>query len=126
MPQSPLDVTQAELAVLEVLWKEPSTIRQITDAIYGGRSTSEYATVQKLLERLEGKGCVKRNKRSFAHVFSASISRAELIDSGLESLAQKLCNGSLTPLLLHLTGSAKLTRDDREVLRKLIEGGRHT
>ena len=39
----------------------------------------------------------------------------------LESLAEKLCGGSLTPLLIHLAEKTKLTDRDRKMLRKLIE-----
>ena len=41
------DVTDAELAVLQVLWGEgPATIRQLTDAIYPDSGPGYYATVQ--------------------------------------------------------------------------------
>ena len=46
-----VNVTEYELAVLEVLWGRGSaTIREITEEIYGDASTTSYATVQKLLE----------------------------------------------------------------------------
>jgi predicted transcriptional regulator len=121
MARSSLDVTETELAILEVLWSRPATIRQITDALYPGGTPGQYATVQKLLDRLEAKGCVKRDKRSFAHTFSASVSRDSLIGHGLERLARQLCQGSLTPLLLHLTGRTRLSKADRQALRKLID-----
>ena len=48
------DITDAELDVLQVLWKHgPLPIRRIAEGLYGDASTSQYATVQKLLERLE-------------------------------------------------------------------------
>ena len=123
MVKKSISVTEAELAVLEVLWAEgASTIRQITDSIYEGGTTSEYATVQKLLDRLLDKGCVGKRRQSRAHAFRAKVSREELIGSGLETLAEKLCSGSLTPLLIHLTGKAKLSKSDRDRLRDLIEG----
>ena len=121
MPRKPINVTEAELAILEVLWDSgASTIRQITDAIYEEGTTSEYATTQKLLDRLQGKGCVKKSKRSHAHTFTAKKSRDDLIGTGLESLAEKLCGGSLTPLLVHLTDNAKLSEEERAALQKLI------
>ena len=122
MPKKPINVTEAELAVLQVLWESPaSTIRQITDAIYEEGTTSEYATTQKLLDRLQGKGCVKKSKRSHAHTFTAKVSREDLIGTGLESLAEKLCGGSLTPLLIHLTDNAKLSVEERRQLKELID-----
>ena len=61
MARTPQDVTDAELAVLQVLWEEgPLPIRSLADVLYPGGKTAQYATVQKLLERLEGKGCVAR------------------------------------------------------------------
>ena len=71
MSRSPQDVTDAELAVLEVLWDEgPCSRRRIADVLYPGGQPAHYTTVQKLLERLESKGLVARtrcldDKRSF-------------------------------------------------------------
>jgi len=117
-----LDVSEYELAVLQVLWNRGSaTIREITEAIYGEHSTTAHATVQKLLERLEKKEAVTRNRDSFAHTFQASIPRSELIQHGLAKLAEKLCNGSTAPLLMHLAEQLPLAKRDRDMLRKLID-----
>ena len=67
MARNPQDVTETELAVLQVLWDEgPATIRRLTDVLYPSGGTALYATVQKLLERLEAKGCVRRERRTQA------------------------------------------------------------
>lgn len=123
MPRDPIEVSPYELAVLEVLWdRGPSTIREISQSIYGKSTTACYATVQKLLERLEVKRCVKRRRQSPAHTFQAKIDRSDLIATGLEVLARKLCGGSFTPLLMHLTARVRLTKPERDLLQKLIEG----
>lgn len=122
MPRKAVDVTDTELAILEVIWKQSSaTIREITGELYAKGTTGEYGTVQKLLERLEEKGCVKRDRSSFAHVFTAKVKRSDLVGQRLADLAEKLCEGSWTPLLIHLAGNSKLTAQDRKMLRKLIE-----
>ena len=57
MARTPQDVTDAELAVLQALWEHgPLPIRRITEVLYPEGKTAQYATVQKLLERLETKG----------------------------------------------------------------------
>jgi BlaI family penicillinase repressor len=115
-------VTDAELAVLEVLWARGGlSIREIADAVYPGGGASEYSTVQKLLERLEGKGCISRDRRSFAHTFVTRVDRGHLIRDELEELAAKLCEGSFTPLLVHLVKSRKLRAEDRAELRRILE-----
>lgn len=122
MSERPPDVTQFELAVLDVLWgSAAATIRQITEQIYDEYSPSLHATVQKLLERLEAKGYVTRDRSSFAHQFSAAVEKEELIGRQLESLAEKLTGGSLTPLLLTLAGRTRLTPAERRQLRQLID-----
>ena len=61
MARIPRDVTERELAVLQALWDAgPTTIRRLTDALYPGGGATHYATVQKLLDRLESKDCVRR------------------------------------------------------------------
>jgi len=116
------DVTNAELAVLKVLWKRgPSTIREITDLRYPGGGTSHYSTVQKLLERLSSKGCVRRRPEGRSNVYSAAVQRGELVARRLRETADKLCDGSLAPLLTHLVRDPGLSSEEITALRRLIE-----
>jgi predicted transcriptional regulator len=122
MPRTPHDITDAELAVLEALWdRGPATIRQLTDVLYPDGGQAQYATVQKLLERLEAKEGVRRDRSQPVHVFSAVLDREALIGRRLRAVADQLCGGSLTPLLTHLVQSTRLTARQRQELRSLIE-----
>jgi len=116
------DVTDTELSVLKVLWDQgPSTIRQLTDRLYPGGETAHYATVQKLLERLESKACVRRRQRGRAHVYASTVDRDDLISRRLRDTADKLCEGSLTPLLSQLVDSSKLSDADLAALRGIVD-----
>lgn len=116
------DVTEAELAVLQVLWDGgAATIRQICDAIYPDGGASRHATVQKLLERLEAKDAVARDRSQSVHRYSAAIGRDDLIGKRLRAVAETLCGGSLTPLLSHLVRAGGLSDADIKSLRALID-----
>ena len=122
MARTPQDVTETELAILQLLWDQgAATIRQLTDALYPGGGTSHYATVQKLLERLEMKACVRRQRSGTAHTFAAAVDRDELIGRRLQAMAEQLCGGSLTPLLTHLVRTKRLSERERQELRDLID-----
>lgn len=122
MKSRSVDVSETELAILEVLWKlGEATIRQIDERLYDSPTTATYATVQKLLERLEAKGCVSRDRSGFAHLFRATVDRRTLIDQRLQEVADKLCGGSLTPLITHLVDGKQLSARDRQALKKWME-----
>ena len=115
------DITESELAVLRVLWdRGASTIRQLTEVLYPRGGAAQYATVQKLLDRMEAKGYVRRDRSLYVHVFEAVLDRDELIGRRLRSLAETLCDGSLTPLLTHLARAKDLTEAERSALRSII------
>ena len=123
LPRPTENVTDAELRVLQALWDlGPSTIRRLTDHVYPGGSQSSYATVQKLLERLEETDppCVARDRSAMTHVFVASVSRDEFIGNQLRAVAERLCGGSVTPLLTHLLKTESLSDEDRKELRRLL------
>ncbi|MEQ8786085.1 MAG: BlaI/MecI/CopY family transcriptional regulator [Pirellulaceae bacterium] len=121
MARKPQDVTQAELAVLRQLWEQgPQTIRQLTTALYAG-DDAQYSTVKKLLERLEAKDCVSRDRGDAVHVFAAAVGRDDLVDRRLREVAESLCDGSITPLLTHAARHERLTKKQRELLRSLID-----
>ena len=116
------DVSDAQLAVLQVLWDHgPRTIRQLTDELYPDGSDSHYATVQKLLERLEEKGHVRRDRSTHAHRFTALTNRETIVGQRLRGVAEKLTGGLMAPLLTHLVKAETLSREEREQLRSLID-----
>jgi BlaI family transcriptional regulator, penicillinase repressor len=115
------DVTDAELGVLQALWDlGPATIRQLVERVYDQSGTSVYATVQKLLDRLESKGFVSRDRSATVHIFSATVERDELIGRRLRAVADSLCGGSLSPLLTHLVEGQGISAKERRELRELI------
>jgi BlaI family penicillinase repressor len=117
------DVTEAELAVMQVLWaRQRASIRQVTDVLYPRGGASYYATVQKLLERLEAKGFVARDRSLYVHVFSPSVDREELVGRRIQDVVDKLCEGSLVPVLSHLAQAKGLSERERKALRQLVEG----
>jgi predicted transcriptional regulator len=123
MARTPQDVTDTELAILQVLWDQgPSTRRQITDVLYPRGGPAQYATVQKLLERLEAKGFVAaKNRGQGVLTFTVSVDRDELISRKLQEMAEKLCGGSMTPLLMNLVRAQPLTDQQLVELRSFVE-----
>ncbi len=116
------DITESELAVLRILWDQgPASIRQLADILYPRGEAAQYATVQKLLDRMETKGYVRRDRSLYVHVFTAVLDRDQLIGRRLRSLAEMLCDGSLTPLLTHLARAKDLTETDRLALRSIMD-----
>ncbi len=115
-------VTDAELAVLKLLWEqEPRTAREFAETLYGSSAASEIGTVQKLLQRLEAKRLVKRDRRSYAHRFSPTITRSAYAGQQLEQMADSLTNGSVAPFITHLVRSKRLSKEERDAIRRLLD-----
>jgi predicted transcriptional regulator len=122
MARTPQDVTDAELAVLQVLWDQgPANRRQIADVLYPQGGPAHYTTVQKLLERLESKGHVSSDRSQNVVTFAATVGREELISRRLLDVADKLCGGSLTPLLMNLVRAKPLTSRELQELQAALD-----
>ena len=122
MVRTPKDVTNAELAVLQVLWERgPAAIRELTEVLYPQDVETQYSTVKRLLARLEAKGFVRRDRREAVHRFHAVVDRDDLVGRRLKRLADSLCGGSISPLLTQLARSHNLTDEQRQALLTLIE-----
>jgi BlaI family transcriptional regulator, penicillinase repressor len=116
-------VTEGELSILEVIWDQGApTSRDIAAVIYEKVSDSKMASVQKLLERLESKGCVARDRGERAHRFRALVSREEFLRDRLQGLADRLCDGAIVPLVTTLLRSKEgFSEENGEELRRLID-----
>jgi predicted transcriptional regulator len=110
------------LAVLQLLWERgPSPVRQLADALYPGGGPSEYATAHRLLERLETKGYVARDKVEGVFLFRAVRDRDAVLGQEFEALVERMGGGSLQPLLSTLVKSKRLTAEELRELLALVE-----
>lgn len=117
-----LSVTETELKAMEQLWDLGcGTIKELAEGMYGeGYSFSEYTTVQKLLDRLERKGCVRKERTGRVNQYRSEVERKEILSHRLEKVADELCEGSLTPLILNLASRSRLSEEELGVLKGLI------
>jgi predicted transcriptional regulator len=115
-------VSAAELRVLQLLWDHGRlTARQITQHLYPGMSLSDIATTQKLVQRLEQKQLLGRDRSSHVHLIYPLIDRDEFATQQLTETATKLARGSLKTLLVNLLGSDELTTDDLAEIRQMLD-----
>lgn len=122
MGRTAREITDTELSLLTELWQRPSaTVQELTEALYGNTAPALLATVRKLLDRLEGEECVTRDRTKWPHPYRAVLKREDLAGKRLQEAADQLYEGELGPLLTHLVRSQKLTPEDRENLRKLLD-----
>jgi predicted transcriptional regulator len=122
MSRSLPKVADAELAVLRLLWERgPAAVRQVADVLYPGGGPSEYATAHRLLERLEDKGYVRRQKAQGVYLFRAAVDREAVLGQQLETLVERMCGGSFQPLLSTLVKSKRLSAEELRELLELVE-----
>ena len=116
-------LANAELAVMELLWEEPRlTARSIRERLYPDASRAQHGTVQKLLQRLEDKGFVSRDRSEVVHFFAPVVQREEYAGEQFELLVDKLAGGSVASLLTHMIENKKMSSDEITRLRGLLDG----
>ena len=121
MKQPPL--ANAELAVMNLLWQnDRMTARQMREQLYPDATKAQHGTVQRLLQRLEDKGYVERDRSLSVHFFSAAISRQTYAGTQLELLAIKLTAGSFAPLITHLVQQKRISREEIDRIRAILDG----
>lgn len=122
MVKKRVGVTDAELAVLKVMWARGSlTARAIAEAVYPGGAASEFAAVHSFLQRLERKGLVIRDRGSFVHVFSPAATEADILGQELQTLVERLGANSIAPLIMQLIDQKRLSRKEAAEIRKLLD-----
>ena len=113
--------TDAELAILRVLWVHgPSTVRQVRDILGRSQSTG-YTTVLKLLQIMIEKGLVARDDSQRTHVYRASRTEAQTQRQLIGDLVGRAFGGSALKLVMQALATKKASATELAEIRKLIE-----
>ena len=114
-------ISEAELAVLEALWKSPGAPNELQARLAQGGAEWAYTTVQTLLHRLLEKGFVRRERDGVAQIYSAAVDRDELLARHVSDLAERLCDGAMSPLLLSLVKTRRFSKGELARFRALLD-----
>jgi predicted transcriptional regulator len=119
--------TDAELAILRVLWERgPATVRQVQEVLGSERGTG-YTTTLKLMQIMLEKGLLRRDTSSHAHVYEAAVTRGQTQRRLVAELLNQAFDGSARQLVLHALSVRKSTPEELAEIRQLlneIERGR--
>lgn len=118
-PLTPL--SPAETEILRLVWeRKKATVQDICDSLPPERNIT-YATVQTLLRRLEKKGYLTHSVQGRAHIFEPVAEQQEVIGSAVKSFLDRLFGGDPVPLIQYLAEHDKITREDLEKLRNILD-----
>ena len=115
-------VSDAELSVMKALWTAgPNTPQGLRERLAGEGMDWAYTTVQTLLHRLLRKGYVERAREGVAQIYTASVDREELLAAHMNDLAERMCEGAASPLLLSLVRSKRFSRAELARFREILD-----
>src|SRR5256885_14138310 len=113
--------TDAELAILRVLWaRGPSTVRQITEVMSDAGRETGYTTVLKLLQIMTEKGLVRRDESSRTHIYAPAYSQDHTERQLVTDLMNRAFGGSAAKLVLQALASTKASPEELAEIKKLI------
>lgn len=113
--------TDAELAILRVLWERgPSTVRQVHEILSAVRPTV-YTTILKLMQIMDEKGLVRRDKSQRAHVYQPTFTEAETQKRLVGDLLERAFSGSTASLLMQALSAKEASAEELAQIRQILD-----
>ena len=118
-PAPPPLPTDAEIAILAVLWRQgASTVREVHEAL--GKD-SGYTTTLKLMQLMFEKGLVVRNERYRSHLYEARAPKEQTQRQIAGDLLKRAFEGSAKSLVLGALAAQPASGKDLAEIRSLLD-----
>ena len=117
----PRPPTNAELGILDVLWKHgPATVRQIHNIMRADRDIG-YSTTLKMVQIMTDKGLLRRDDSVRPQVYTPTIPQARTQLQLIDELIQRAFGGSASKLVLRAAAAKRITSQELAEIKKLID-----
>jgi BlaI family transcriptional regulator, penicillinase repressor len=121
MKNTPAKPTEKELEILQILWqKGPVAVKEVHE-ILGGEPANGYTTILKLMQIMNEKGLVTRQKSGKLHLYEAAISQENTQQQILDKMINTVFQGSAKQLVMSALGNKKSSREELTEIRKYLE-----
>lgn len=113
-----------ELAMMKVVWRlKDVSVREVYETLRERRPVA-YTTVMTMMNTLEGKGYLKKELDGRAFRYRPAVPERRVVTKMVKEFVERVFDGSSAPLLAHLVTSTALSDEEREELRRLIDGAK--
>ncbi|CAM3469099.1 MULTISPECIES: BlaI/MecI/CopY family transcriptional regulator [Saccharibacillus] len=121
MEQAIPNISDAEWEIMKILWAgSPRTANEIIEALEGSRSWNP-KTVRTLIKRLTGKNAIGYAQEGRIYAYYPKVQEEECVRSETNSFLKRVYGGTMRPMLAHFLRDEKLTKEDIDELRKILD-----
>ena len=114
-------LTSQELAIMKVVWRLGDvTVRDVYEDLLETRHIA-YTTVMTMMNILEGKGYLKKEKSDRAFLYRPAKPERAVVSSMVREFVNRVFDGAPRALLLHLVKDGRLSDKERAELLRMIE-----
>lgn len=119
--------TDAELAILQILWeKGEASVKEVHDALNEESGEEKaYTTTLKTLQIMTEKGFVKREAMGRKHIYRSAIQQNVTQKQLVKELLLSAFRGSTSALVMQALGSSDPSAEELEEIKALIESMQH-
>jgi BlaI family transcriptional regulator, penicillinase repressor len=121
MPAPPA-ISDAEWDVMNVFWsaQAPLTANDVVAGVAAAREWNP-RTVKTLLNRLINKGALAYEARGKHYLYRPKVTREQCVREQTRSFLSRVFGNAPGAMLLHFVAEAKLTPDEVEALKRLLD-----
>lgn len=121
MPDNLPALSQAEWLLMKICWgQDKSTARQVYEEARKQRKW-EYQTVKTMLDRLAGKGYLRKEKLGPLCLYQSKVPQSKTTAKAIENFVDTVLDNTFAPLFAHLAKGKKLSDEEIASLREIIE-----
>jgi len=112
--------TDSELEILKVLWKEgPSSVRLVNN-ILSEHKPIGYTTTLKFMQIMHDKGILERDTSERSHIYKPLVNEQSIKQSMLKRLMKSTFEGSASKLIMQALGNHKMSHEELDEIKALI------
>ena len=105
---------------MKVVWKlDKATVRDVYEQLREKRPIA-YTTVMTMMKILEEKGYLKKSRVERAYVYKPARPRQQVVGAMVRDFVDRVFDGAASGLLLHLAKDGRLSKDEREHIRRIV------
>lgn len=114
-------ISEAEYEVMKVIWeRSPISTNEVVEKLLQ-TTTWTSKTIQSLLSRLVKKGALDYKKNSRVFVYTPIVKEEEYLAKESSSFLNRFYNGALSSMVVNFLEHDRLSKDDIEELKNLLD-----